>query len=271
MAAPQFFVQPPFATQLNKIFPLTGSSTLQMGYMIWDANHLMPGYGSPAVINYLYNPSTVSSDFAMSNASAQSAQLYPNPGDAAYLAIPISQTAQWSLMFDRTFEVQGAFQQDGLPSSGNNNALDASTLGVQADVMAFMQFTGMFFNNGNLPSAVQAANTNLAANSGIMMQQPAWALFGNSVVQNGLMFYGFISEWSVQYTHWTQYNVPMRCVISVTWTMLSMPGTQPPSQPSVITLPNGQPGPGGPSTGGNGVGISLSGTQPLGSPGIGGA
>ena len=37
------------------------------------------------------------------------------------------------------------------------------------------------------------------------------------------MYYGYINEWSVQYTHWTQYNIPMRCVISVNFTMLPMP------------------------------------------------
>jgi hypothetical protein len=241
----QFFTQPPFDARLynSLAFPLTnsagGSTTLQRGSMIWDQP--LPGYSQRAYINYLFNPSTVASDFAMSNTSAQAAQLYPNPGDNAYMAIPISQTAQWTLLFDRTYEVQGSYNSSGLPANGGNNALDAETLGVQADVMAFMQFTGMFFNNGKLPSAVEAANTNLAANSGIMMQVPSWAYFGNQVVTNGLMYYGFINEFSVQYTHWTQYNVPFRAVISVNWTMLSMPGTQPPSPPAtnITSLLNG--------------------------------
>lgn len=243
MAAQPFFVQPPFDNRLTNsmAFPLTGGpngpSTLQLGYMIWDKP--LPGYSQRAVISYLYNPSTVSSDYAMSNASAQAALNYPNPGDTAMLAIPISQTAQWSLMFDRTFEVQGVYQDNGLPT-GNNNSLGAGTLGVQADVMAFMQFTGMFYQGGNLPSTVQAQNTNLATNSGIMMQWPSWALFGNSAVSNGLMYYGYINEWSVQYTHWTQQNVPMRCVISVNWTMLSMPNTLPPSNPAnLLPTPTG--------------------------------
>lgn len=246
MAGIQFYSQPPFDARLynSLAFPLTGgsnggSTTLQRGSLIWDQP--LPGYGQRAVVNYLFNPSTVSSDFAMSNTSAQAANLYPNPGDSAYLAIPISQTAQWSLLFDRTFEVQSAYNSSGLPANGSNSSLDAGILGVQADVMAFMQFTGMFFNNGNLPSQVATANTNLAANSGIMMQVPSWAYFGNQVVSNGLMYYGFVSEFSVQYTHWTQYNVPMRCVISVNWTMLSMPGTQPPSPPAtnITSLLNG--------------------------------
>lgn len=245
MAAIQFFNQPPFDARLynSLAFPLTGraggSTVLQRGSMIWDQP--LPGYGQRATINYLFNPSTVSSDFAMSNASAQAANLYPNPGDSAYLAIPISQTAQWSLLFDRTFEVQAGYTNAGTPAFAGTSSTDPSVIGVQADVMAFMQFTGMFFNNGQLPSQVATANANLAANSGIMMQVPSWAYFGNQVVANGLMFYGFVSEFSVQYTHWTQFNVPMRCVISVNWTMLSMPGTQPPSPPAtnISSLLNG--------------------------------
>jgi hypothetical protein len=38
-----------------------------------------------------------------------------------------------------------------------------------------------------------------------------------------MAFYGFISEWSVEYTHWTQNMVPIRCVISVSFTMLPNP------------------------------------------------
>ncbi len=242
--AQQFFTQPPFDGRLtrNMAFPLTGGqgggTAIQMGYMIWDKP--MPGYSDRAVISYLYNPSTVSSDFAMSDASAQAALNFPNAGDTAMLAIPISQTAQWSLMFDRTFELWGTFNANGQPD-GRFSTLDASTLGVQADVMAFMQFTGMFYNGGATPSQVSAQNTNLASNAGIMMQWPSWAIFGNTQVGNALRYYGYISEFSVQYTHWTQFNVPMRCVISVTFTMLTMPGTQPPSLPAtnINSLLNG--------------------------------
>jgi len=254
--AQQFITQPPFDKRLTTFaYPLTGGrggSFLQTGYMIWDKP--MPGYGSNrAVIRYLYNPSTVSADYAMSDASAQAALNFPNPGDSAQLAIPISQTATWSLMFDRTFEVWQSYESSGLPTQGNNSN-SAGTLGVQADVMAFMQFTGMFYNGGNIPKSNQ--NQNLAANAGIMMQWPAWAFFGNNNVSNGLMYYGYINEWSVQYTHWTQFNVPMRCVVNVNWTMLSMPTTQPPS------LPGGQTPGGGvlPTPDGSAPSVSFPGT-----------
>jgi hypothetical protein len=39
-----------------------------------------------------------------------------------------------------------------------------------------------------------------------------------------LAFYGYISEWSVNYAHWTANMVPIRCVVSVTFTMLPEAG-----------------------------------------------
>lgn len=253
---PAMVVQPPFDRRLTTLaYPLTGGpsggTTLQSGYMVWDKP--LPGYGQRAVIRYLYNPSTVAADYNIADASAQASLNFPNPGDTGMLAIPLSQTATWSLMFDRTFELWGSYAENGLPVNASTSvnapglgSADASAVGVQADVLAFMQFTGMLTNYsyGTSGAPPTQANANLAANAGIMQLVPSWAYFGNSSVANGLMYFGYINEWSVQYTHWTQYNVPMRCVVNVNFTMLPMPNTQPPTAPGVTTLPNGQPGPG---------------------------
>lgn len=265
--AQALFQQPPFAQQLNtKAFPLTngggGSSTLQTGYMIW-ASPGLSAYNGLAMIQYLYNPSTVASDYNVASADAQAAMNFPTPGNSAQLAIPLSQTVQWSLMFDRTFELWNGYSANGLPNaiatSANNGtaSTDPSVIGCQADVLAFMQFTGMLANwSGASATALGGAQATslLAGNSGVMALIPAWAIFANNNVANGLTYYGFINEWSVQYTHFTQFNVPMRCVISVNWTMMPMPNTQPPAPAAVTTLPNGQPGPGSNSLGSPGIG-----------------
>lgn len=265
---PAMVVQPPFDPRLTtKVFPLTGGNgqVLQTGYMIWDQP--LPGYSGRAVIRYLYNPSTVSSDYNIADASAQAALNFPNPGDSAMLAIPLSQTASWTLMFDRTFELWQSYESSGLPVGGNADT-GAGTLGVQADVLAFMQFTGMLTNYsyGTAGAAPTTANTNLAANSGIMQLVPAWAYFGNNNVANSQMYYGYINEWSVQYTHYTQYNVPIRAVVSVNFTMLPMPSTAPPQAPALQA-------PGGgvlPTPGGVGTGTQFPGVTTIGSAGIGG-
>ncbi len=70
-----------------------------------------------------------------------------------------------------------------------------------------------------------------------MMMVPSYVFFGNSLMQMTnnpnsanftalkaeMAFYGYISEWSVEYTHWTSNMVPIRCVISVNFTMLPDP------------------------------------------------
>ena len=251
-----FYTQPPFSPNLTTLaYPLSEnvSATLGRGYMIWDPPYI-PGYGQPAMINYLYNPSTVSADYNVADASAQQSLNFPNPGDSSILAIPLSQTAQWTLMFDRTFEVWGSYTADGLPN-GSSSSTDPGVIGVQADIRAFMQFTGMLApysygtanGQGGLNLTGLAPSGNLAANSNIMQLVPAWAVFGNSAVSGGLIFYGCINEWSVQYTHWTQFNVPYRAVVSVNWMMLPIPSGHTPATGQGNLLPTPTGGPTGPA------------------------
>lgn len=273
--AAKFITQPAFDKRLRTLaFPLTGGGTgeyLQTGAMVWDKP--LPGYSQRAAVKYLYNPSTVSADYNIADASAQASLNFPNAGDTATLAIPLSQTAQWSLMFDRTFEVWQGYETTGIPIAGNSS-MSASALGVYIDVLAFMQFTGMLttYSYGTAGTPPATANSNLAAsaNGGIMQLVPSWAFFGNTNVANGLMFYGYINEWSVQYTHFTQYNVPMRCVISVNWTMLPQPGNIPPGIPGQIPGIGLLPTPGGGVLGTVVPGVTAPGNT-IGSAGIGGA
>lgn len=248
--------QPKFDSRLYTMaYPLTGNGAgqIQRGYMIWDGSEGVPlGYNGLASVHYLYNPSTVSSDYNIADASAQASLNFPNPGDAAMLAIPLSQTVQWSVMFDRTFELWGQYAPDGTPSNIFNGSNDPTSIGVQADVMQMMQFTGMLSNysygtngQGGLITQPTAAAQNYSTHAGIMQLIPCWAYFGASNIVNNLMYYGYINEWSVQYTHWTQYNIPMRCVVSINFTMLPMPQTQPQQNASasvwsVLPTPTGQ-------------------------------
>lgn len=267
--AAKFITQPAFDKRLKSLaFPLTGGGTgeyLQTGALVWDKP--LPGYSQRAAVKYLYNPSTVSADYNIADATAQASLNFPNAGDTATLAIPLSQTAQWSLMFDRTFEVWQSYESSGIPVAGNNS-MSAGALGVQIDVLAFMQFTGMLttYSYGTAGTPPATLNTNLAAsaNGGIMQLVPSWAFFGNTNVANGLMYYGYINEWSVQYTHFTQYNIPMRCVISVNWTMLPQPSTLPPSIPGQTAASGILPTPSGKVNGTTIPGVTI------GSAGIGG-
>jgi hypothetical protein len=163
--------------------------------------------------------------------------MYQIPGDSGNLLAPLQQTVSWQLYFDRTFELLY-----GTPTSAVN---DPSVIGCQADVYQFMQFTGVLasLNNQQAAQVLTSGDTTAAASTttgGIMMMMPAYVYFGNAASQaNGklaaqgttqftsvgtqLAYYGFISEWSVQYTHWTVNMIPIRCAISVNFTMLPQP------------------------------------------------
>ena len=109
--------------------------------MIWEKASSLYSGGGPLgdgrdAINFLFNPSTVSTDYNVGNASLQAAMMYQVPGDSgSLLAALFTQTVSWQLYYDRTFELLY-----GTPGSAVN---DPTTIGVQADVYQFMQFTGL--------------------------------------------------------------------------------------------------------------------------------
>lgn len=241
--------QPPFASQIRTVpSPLGVNIPLQRGYMIWEQANFLGYTGGPLgdgrdMISFLFNPSTVTSDYNIANASLQAAMLYTVPGDSGNLLAPLlQQTVSWQLYFDRTYE---------LNYGGNSGQVnDPAVIGVQADIYQFMQFTGVLatLNNGQL-SQIQQQSGNTPAGSasngtasavttpGVMMMVPCSVYFGNPLAQIDtnannwnigaltaqLAYYGFISEWTVTYTHWTAAMVPIRASISITFTMLPNP------------------------------------------------
>jgi hypothetical protein len=255
-------VQPQFAAQIRSLpSPLGVPINIQRGFMIWeygsaskDGSNL--GYtGGPYKdgrdkINFLYNPATVSSQYAVGNGTLQSAMMYPVPGStSAYLA-PLQQTVAWDLYFDRTFEVNYGTGKNG---SGTGQPNDPAVIGAQADVLQFMQFTGVLYRGGYDADLLiggsggqSATGTQISGGrtsgsvtgGGIMMMMPCYVYFGNAqqsldtgAIQSAswgatgtqLMYFGYISSFSVNYTHWSNNMVPLRCVISVSFTMLPNP------------------------------------------------
>jgi hypothetical protein len=260
--SPSLLIQPAFDSRIRKYHsPLgTDSGGLQRGYMIWDAKGgpFTPTYsGGPFgdgrdMINFLYNPSTISTDFVIANGSLQAGMMFPLGGTTPILATPLQQTVSWQLYFDRTYELNYG---TGAGGAGTGKQNDPGVLGVQADVVAFMQFTGMLSGStadliqsyadassggatvtSGIGGTVTAAQYSAAiGNGGIVQMVPCWVYFGNagasvasaktpstnfSAVPLQLSFFGFIQEWSVQYTHFTESMTPIRCVVSVNFTML---------------------------------------------------
>lgn len=236
--------QPKFAHQIqNKLaFPLQSQkSTLQRGYMIWDA--AIQGYGNKARVDFLFNPTTVEADYPISDSSVGASLMFPNAGDNQDLAVPLYQTVEWSLLFDRTYELWGQYDDQNNPADtdAGSNDNNPAIVGVLADIYQMRQFTGM---NVGYTSSTPGSSTAPSANpfygyQGIVQIIPSWVFFGNA---NNLAFYGYVSEWDMTITHWTQAMVPMRCVIDISWTLL------PPAGKGSQTITGGPGSPGSPAT-----------------------
>lgn len=261
------WAQPPFDGRILRIFgPLgapTGTTTpgttpfaggfIQRGFMSWDPNTKWSNpygqdntwAGAPKVL-FLYNPSTVEASYSIDNIGAQSTLMFPvaTSDSNTSLVLQLSQTVGFTIMFDRTYEM----------NTGSASA-QMKALGCEVDVLAMKQFTGMFSQIGSanvqsgdptsgnpflgsaaggsggtstaisgLNAALNTANPNSGAVlQGIMAYQPSYVFFG--APQASICYYGVVSSWDVQYTHFAQNMVPMRCVIDVSYTLLPPPTT----------------------------------------------
>jgi hypothetical protein len=243
------FTQPAFDARISTITMPFGLNTeygraLTRGRMIWDK--AVTPYKQPAQINFLYNPSTISLTYSQSNTpansdiqDASSVLAFANKGDQGAAICPMQQTLSFTLLYDRTYELWGSYNMStGLPNSqtqGNGAFTDATQAGVGADLICMQQFTGQFMSeptgggkgNGSIGAASGSANNFVM--QGPMIFIPTWVYFGSVAPSN--FFYGYITDYEVQITHWTQMMVPMRCVIGVNFALLPPPGTDATSGP----------------------------------------
>lgn len=230
-AAQPLLIQPPFASQLSatRDQALGITPNLQKGYMIWDVTGGEPGnalgytggnYNGRAVFNFMYNPQSISASFATESTQTQAAMLYGMPQASQTLSIPLSQSVTWTLYFDRTYEVNY--------NRPNNTTIDPAVIGVQADVVSMMQFTGMLSNKVMGANHPKYPSVN---KGGVMMNIFSWVYFGQNVnfpggpysktiAENRLGYYGFVQAWDVNYTQFTQNMVPYRATMDITFQML---------------------------------------------------
>jgi hypothetical protein len=214
--------------------------------MVWDTP--ISGFSGKAQVNFLYNPSTVEADYSMSTPGVAASLLFPNANDTSDLRVPLNQTVEFSLLFDRTYELWGSYNSAGQSTgavagqSSSGNASDPGSVGVLSDIFAMQQFTGMTVgynsSGGTVVTVPNAgAGSSFLGYEGVLQMIPSYIYFGSTA---NLSYYGYITEWDVQITHWTQYMVPMRCVIDVSFNMLpgnvSTAGT---TAPGIAPTPSG--------------------------------
>jgi hypothetical protein len=267
------FVHSPLAQNISRPFGAgpggdraTGGTTNQVfrrGFMVWDSNVPPPsGYDRkdpnyPAVVKFLFNPSTISTSYQVADGSAQAALNYGTTQglDGGGLLLPIQQQTSFTLMFDRTYEMT-------YPSltAGQTWANDIKNFGVDVDIAALRQFTGMYAGvySGNanfIPytssnaavttSGTSSSNPNQISKSnqplgnlaqGVMQVTIGYCYFSGPTSPAvggkgyGITYYGYIDSWSVEYTHFNQNMIPMRCVVDISFTFLPPPIKAPDTQ-----------------------------------------
>jgi hypothetical protein len=251
--------------------------------MIWDDSQGLPGAYKTAdikktAVNFLYNPSTVQASYQISNSQGQAALIYGygsgggTSSSSAVLRVPLQQQVQWTLYFDRTYELNTAI-------AAGADIDDVRALGVEVDIRQMKQFTGMFASvysgNNNYYSSPTASSSSVApvnVNSfngtafsiaqGIMQLSLCYVYFsgasvpsttggkqvGAGVPGTGLMYYGYIDSWDVQYTHFSQSMIPLRAVVDISFSLLPPPPIKPPSTAAtsvskggIFPTPSGRP------------------------------
>ena len=242
--------QPAFDSRIQFSLPApfgSGATQLQRGFIMWDPN-LMAHQGGTAYINFLYNPSTVSASYSISNSTATAALIFPTtqggPAAAPVQRVPLQQQIGFTIMFDRTYEM--------VYGTGGDTV---QKLGCEVDVLMMKQLTGMFLqtykgNNpyidptsGNTVGGIGPGATGPTANvnafsatgvsQGVMQMTFCYVYFGDP--KQGLRYYGYIDSWDVSYTHFNNHMIPVRCVVDVSFSLLPPPVNNTPPAAAALT------------------------------------
>lgn len=185
---------------------------------------------------FLYNPSTVEITHGIDGAATSlvNPQYARNPNDNGTYLIGLQATLSFSLLFDRTYEVNSLSPTSTGNSSTTNDLNDViygpnctaivddpRFIGVLADVNALYRVCGISEAMTNQTWTDSNSNSHTGTSiTGMMQQVPAWCHFGAPYAKNSLSYYGFISGLDIQYTHFSQAMTPMRCAVAVSFTLL---------------------------------------------------
>jgi hypothetical protein len=217
---------------------IVGSKLLLRGY-IKQANSLATDGVTIYGCAFLYNPTTIQATHSLD--SSTSALVLPqyqrSPADTGTYLVGLATTLSWSILYDRTYEVNmisptGAFGGVPLGTAPAGSTIttpncsipvveDPRLLGVLADVRALYRVCGITNPVAGVPlQATSDGGNGTTTLTGVMQQVPAYVYFGADTATNSLSYYGYVSGINIEYTHFTQDMTPMRCAIDLTMTLL---------------------------------------------------
>lgn len=222
----------------------------QRGYLM-TASRKDPAQGASQKryrVNFLYNPSDLSESRSINldnNATAIPQPMRTDADIGQVLGIT-GASVSFSLLFDRTYEVA---------NTAIRNRPEGA-LGCYADVLTIFGLTGISeptltpsttqipyapgqgpaastvtTTPGPLPpvSTTTTASANPEQTYGIMKLIPVFAVFSPVRALNPqgfntgvamMRYYGYITSLGIQFTHWAQRDVPVRCAVSISMALL---------------------------------------------------
>lgn len=207
-------------------------NNLQRGYIKQDKSYYSGANAPIYACAFLYNPSMVEATYSIDSSATNLTlpQYNRSPQDTGVYLIGLATTVSFSLLFDRTYELNsGVPQGPNLPNNypdqfplpgGRFAAEDPRQIGVMADINALKRISGITTQISGVSWTDANNNAQTSNITGPMQQVPAWVHFGGAYAQNSLSYYGYISGMDVQYTHFSASMTPMRCAVAVSFTLL---------------------------------------------------
>jgi hypothetical protein len=195
-----------------------GGKALSRGFIIQEK----PVNGVRYRCNFLYNPSVISASHSVNPAVlADDNAINPNDVTAQDFLMPLQQTVQFDLLFDRTYELWDSSRVSGAES------IFVPALGVGWDISLLYKITGISASvdvtgtgadaTGNSSNSFRQGQFSFDT-AGPMLYVPVYIIIGET-----LNYYGVIQELDIQYTHWTQKMIPSRCQVSISLQLLPKP------------------------------------------------
>jgi hypothetical protein len=194
------------------------SSSFQRGAIVGGAG-AVDGWKDQItyIVNFLYNPSTIQETRSLDTNSGVLPGWARNPNDPGQYNTQLNSVVNFSLLFDRTYEMWDSNYVDTIQG----------VFGVRADVEAFYNLMGVNFPVAQSKSGLVGRTDLPGLPNGVadvivqgpMMQIPANLTFGVDTPAT-LNYFGYISSFDVTYTHFTQRMVPVRCAINVGFTLM---------------------------------------------------
>lgn len=168
------------------------------------------------IVNFLYNPSTIQESRGLDNNNGVLPSWARDPDDPGRYNVSLNTVINFSLLFDRTYELWDANYRNTL----------GGVFGVRADVEAFYNLMGINSFVSQSKSAIVGKTDLPGLPNGIadvvvqgpMQMVPTYLSFGYHS-SGSLEYFGYISSFDVTYTHFTQKMVPVRCAVNISFTV----------------------------------------------------